>query len=201
MGVEQEFTSYMEQAPALEPETEDKELYQQELSDRGWSSGYTKEEAGYPERVSGTIYRVGDQEYIMPDAAVSEIYRNRPYNEANGEFVTDENVINEIQKQAELDKSIEAARNEKAKEMSGGDEILEDILRTNIDYNRGRIDNPMQVKGVDFYCVGHNSSHVFFMGTNGGRKYTLTYEPGEESAENGHFKEVESFAGGYYGHY
>ncbi|HEY4474808.1 MAG TPA: hypothetical protein VJC06_02715 [Candidatus Paceibacterota bacterium] len=92
-------------------------------------------------------------------------------------------------------------------------------------YNRGkgrnpRISKPHVVNGVKFWCVGHNASHEFYVGTDGSGK-RFRYSVGESCTvdvdgnplvfdENGSspvpvgvdrdFKEVPNFHG-YYGHF
>lgn len=65
-----------------------------------------------------------------------------------------------------------------ARENSGGDPIVEEILLMNLSYSWGkgrnpripRVDEPSVVSGVKFWRVGHNASHEFYVGTDGSGK-------------------------------
>lgn len=62
-----------------------------------------------------------------------------------------------------------------ARENSGGDPIVAEILLWNLQYNYGKghdgstpyMDKPRVVDGVKFWRVGHNASHEFYAGTDG----------------------------------
>ena len=67
-----------------------------------------------------------------------------------------------------------------AEEASAGDPVLAEILLMNLQYNWGKgnqpftphIDEPTVVDGVKYWCVGHNASHEFEVGTDGnGRRF------------------------------
>ena len=65
-----------------------------------------------------------------------------------------------------------------ARERSGGDLIVEEILLWHLHYNWGKghkprqphIDSPSVINGVKFWRVGHNASHEFYLGTDGNGK-------------------------------
>lgn len=115
-----------------------------------------------------------------------------------------------------------------ARDNSGDDPVLTEVLFYNLCYNMGkgrnprtpRIDEPHIVNGVKFWCVGHNASHEFYVGTDGnGKRFRYSVgesctvdmdgNPLEWDEETGyfkeqpgldrHFEEVASFHG-YYGH-
>ena len=70
-----------------------------------------------------------------------------------------------------------------ARDSSGGDTVLEEVLTMHLRYNRGkgrnpRISKPHVVNGVKFWCVGHNASHEFYVGTDGSGK-RFRYSVGE----------------------
>ena len=115
-----------------------------------------------------------------------------------------------------------------ARENSGGDPVVEEILLMNLSYNWGKginprtpqIDEPSVVAGVKFWRVGHNASHEFYAGTNGsgkrfrrsvGENLTLDWEgkplvidetgfPTESPGLDDRVAEVAEF-NGYIGHY
>ena len=115
-----------------------------------------------------------------------------------------------------------------ARDNSGDDPVLAEVLLWHLHYNRGkgrnprisRISEPHVVNGVKFWCVGHNASHEFYAGTDGSGK-RFRYSVGESCRvdiegnplvfdENGFspvpvgvdrdFEEVAKFHG-YYGHF
>ena len=109
-----------------------------------------------------------------------------------------------------------------AREKSGGDPVLAEVLLMHLHYNWGkgnnprktRIDEPHIVNGVKFWRVGHNASHEFYSGTDGngkrfhysvGESCTVDMD-GEPLTEDGipgidrYFKEVADFSG-YLGHF
>lgn len=116
-----------------------------------------------------------------------------------------------------------------AREHSKQDLVLEEVLLMHLVYNWGkgvnptepRIDEAHVVNDVKFWCVGHNASHEFYVGTDGKGK-RFRYSVGESCKvdingdllewdnEAGWFKsppgvdrnfaEVATFSGGYYGH-
>lgn len=184
-----------------EMEIKEKELYQQSLNSTGWSMGFTRTESGQSEQISGISYRVQGREYIMPDSSVPEKDKGRPYSLEDKGFVADEDIIREVREQAEMDKNIKNARAEKAEAMSGGDPLLAEVIRSNIDYNNGEVGQPMVVNGIDFYQVSRNSSHEFFMGVMDGKRYTYSFAPDEDSDGAGRVREVDDFESGYHGHY
>ncbi len=65
-----------------------------------------------------------------------------------------------------------------ARDNSGDDPVLVEVLLMHLHYNRGkgrnsrtsRIDEPHVVNGVKFWRVGHNASHEFYVGTDGSGK-------------------------------
>ena len=117
---------------------------------------------------------------------------------------------------------------ETAREMSGGDPVLAEVLLMNLHYNWGKgrnarsphVDEPHVVDGVKFWRVGHNASHEFYVGTDGnGRRFRRSVgesvtvdmdgkplvmdDSGRYAEEPGldvHVQEVDRFAG-YLGHF
>ena len=117
---------------------------------------------------------------------------------------------------------MEVRTEEMARQNSGGDTVLEEIFLMNLHYNWGkgrnprkpRIDEPHVVNGVKFWCVGHNASHEFYVGTDGNGK-RFRYSVGDSCTldvhgmpltedgipgVDGHFQEVTYFRG-YFGHF
>lgn len=115
-----------------------------------------------------------------------------------------------------------------ARDNSGDDPVLAEVLLWHLHYNWGKgrnprtpwIDEPHIVNGVKFWRVGHNASHEFYAGTDGSGK-RFHYSVGESCTvdiegnplvfdEDGfpavplgidrYFKEVTDFHG-YYGHF
>ncbi len=97
---------------------------------------------------------------------------------------------------------------ETLRKKAGNDPVLEEVLRAHLRYNRGAIDAPTVVDNVKFWCVGHNASHEFYMGTDGtGRRFRRSVGESATEMEDGVPKldvspveEVPNFHG-YYGHY
>ena len=115
-----------------------------------------------------------------------------------------------------------------ARDNSGDDSVLAEVLLRHLCYNWGkgrnsrtpRVDEPDIVNGVKFWRVGHNASHEFYAGTDGSGK-RFSYSIGESctvdiegnplvldeegfpvvpSGFDEHFQEVVDFYG-YYGHF
>ncbi len=126
-----------------------------------------------------------------------------------------------------VERNLELLRNF-ARDNSENDLVLAEILLCHLSYNWGkgrnprtpRIDEPHVVNGIKFWCVGHNSSHEFYVGTDGnGKRFRYSVgesckvdmygHPLEWDEETGwfkespgidtHFEEVANF-NGYYGH-
>lgn len=102
-----------------------------------------------------------------------------------------------------------------AQKEAKGDPVVEEILLWHLRYNWGkginprtpRIDPPHKINGVKFWCVGHNASYDFYLGTDGnGKKFRRSVGEGDELDEEGfsriveHVEEVADFHG-YYGHF
>lgn len=68
------------------------------------------------------------------------------------------------------DEAIQMARGAKAKEMAKGDPLLEGILLQSAEISREN-PRPYQRCGIDFYTVGENASHSFYLGVRDGRIY------------------------------
>ncbi len=115
-----------------------------------------------------------------------------------------------------------------ARENSNDDPVLAEVLLMHLHYTWGKgrnprtpwIDEPHIVNGVKFWCVGHNASHEFYVGTDGSGK-RFRYSVGESCTvdidgnllvfnEDGfstvltgidcYFEEVAEFHG-YFGHF
>lgn len=115
-----------------------------------------------------------------------------------------------------------------ARDNSGDDPVLAEVLLWHLHYNWGKGRNPRTprineshvVNGVKFWRVGHNASHEFYAGTDGSGK-RFCYSIGESCTvdiegnplvldEDGfpavplgidtYFEEVADF-GGYFGHF
>ena len=70
--------------------------------------------------------------------------------------------------------------NRAAKEMAGGDHILEQILRISMEYHNSTEVISQDDGGVLFYCVGHNATHYFSLGRKDGKTYKLAIGESDE---------------------
>jgi hypothetical protein len=68
------------------------------------------------------------------------------------------------------DEAIQMARFVRAKELSHGDKVLEAIILQSAEISREN-PRPYQRCGIDFYTVGENASHSFYLGVKDGRIY------------------------------
>jgi len=124
-------------------------------------------------------------------------------NEDRHELVKDERTIELIRGLYQEDIAIEAKRREHALKIAqdkycSSPEAV-GALSCAIDYAPYWFD-PMVKDGIDFYEVGHNATHSFYMGI---RKDGETVSLYSASAYEGEFeyRAVETFSGGYYGHH
>ena len=75
----------------------------------------------------------------------------------------------------------------------------EQIRQMHLNYTGGVEQSPTLVEGIEFYSVGHNASHNFYIGYKDGQKWRLSYcLADDEDAQ--HLTKVDHFDG-YYGHY
>lgn len=78
-------------------------------------------------------------------------------------------------------------RTKLVEEAANGNEMLHKVLRASIDFNNGFLQKPSQKEGIDFYPVGRNASHEFYLGVKDGKLFSLSsgedsyiqYQPGD----------------------
>ena len=61
------------------------------------------------------------------------------------------------------------------------DRLMQSVLRMSREFNDGYLCAPCQKEGIDFYPVGRNASHEFYLGVKDGRMYRMAI--GEDSYE------------------
>ncbi len=63
----------------------------------------------------------------------------------------------------------------RAAELSNGDKLLGRVMEAHLAYSNGRPSSPSSVDGIDFYVVGRNASHEFYLGTKDGRMFKRAF--------------------------
>lgn len=121
------------------------------------------------------------------------------------ELVSDKEIISIIISKFEEDQKIACARDKVSEMLSGNNPVLAEILRMHLEYNNGRMRHPLTKDGIDFYEVGHNATHHFYLGIKDGKAYKLStyydYDPEtHEDISEEHIREVTG-DWGYIGHY
>jgi hypothetical protein len=162
---------------------------------------YNQRGSTYSSSVSGDVFQVGEQRYVLDMSS----HYPAVFNCDTGESVKDTAIISSVVIQMETDKQTAYARNKVAKILSDKDPVLAEILRWHLEYTGGKVREPVKRDGIDFYSVGHNASHSFYAGAKNGKAYKMSafydYDPetGKDLSEE-HICEV---AGdwGYMGHY
>lgn len=166
---------------------------------------YNQMGSTYSSSVSGDVFQVGEDSY--EDRYVVDTRSGRPvvFHDKTGEIVERREIIAAIKAQIEEDKKIKHARGKVAKILSDNDPTLAEILRWHLEYTGGKIKNPIQKEGVDFYQVGRNASHSFYAGVKDNNAYKMSvcydydHETGKDLSEE-HIREVTG-DWGYMGHY
>jgi hypothetical protein len=162
---------------------------------------YNQSGSLYSSSVSGGIFYVGDDEYIV------DIKEGEPviYDYETKKRVNNREVIASIKAQIEQDREVVHARNKVAEILSDKGPVLAEILRWHIEYKGGKVSKPVKKEGIDFYSVGHNASHSFYAGVKDGKAYKMSvcydydHETGKDLSEE-HICEVTG-DWGYMGHY
>ena len=199
-------------------ETLPEKLYEQPLK-TGMSS-ITIEKGVREQHLFGPVFEVGGIDYLQPEdeyedentedeteeESLEEFneklkkYKGPPFELESKKIVTDRTIIEKIRDEIEKNEAIKEARVIRAEELSQGDGLLERVLLDNMYYKNGDADSdPLILEGINFYQVGRNASHEFYMGTKDGKKYICNIEPGE--TDKVYMEEVENWEGRYYGHY
>jgi len=62
----------------------------------------------------------------------------------------------------------------KAKRFGGDNENLKTILRMHFNYSASSNGKPYQYEGIEFFPVGQNASHAFYLGEKDGKVYRLS---------------------------
>ncbi len=60
---------------------------------------------------------------------------------------------------------------------------------------------PITCDGIEFWCVGHNSTHIFFVGTRDNRRFCFDSRLEDVGWIGSEIKEIEAFDDGYFGHF
>ncbi len=87
-----------------------------------------------------------------------------------------------------------------------GDELLASVIELHLEYIQSLEPRSCQQQGIDFYVVGHNASHVFYLGVKDGEIWKHVFgESATEMYEDG-FPKIEektykSDGFGYCGHF
>ena len=72
------------------------------------------------------------------------------------------------------DQAIHDLRYEKAKQLAGGEPVLERILGAAIEQANGGDPRPYVIDGVKLFSVGGNASHIAYLGVKDGRVYRFS---------------------------
>lgn len=90
-----------------------------------------------------------------------------------------------------------------ARQRSGGDEVLAEVIFVHLQYRNGKLEEPTVAEGIAFWVVGHNASHSFAAGCKDGTRYTRSscYDE-EREAEVVNVTTIPAGKGwGYLGHF
>lgn len=167
------------------------------ISERSYNqSGYIGSD-----KFSGVLFYIDDHEYAA-DTAGGELV---VYDCETRDLVKDEKIVASIKTKLEEDQHISHARGEVAVILSDNNPVLAEILRMHLEYSNGKIGHPFTKDGIDFYEVGHNATHHFYLGIKDGKVYKLStyydYDPEtHEHISEEHVREVSGDLG-YIGHY
>lgn len=169
-------------------------LYSDELN----SSGHSSLSLENGDHLSGTCYTIDEMTYLV---AEDEKHEGKIYDMNKDVFVEDPSIINKVKNLSEKDASIKEARKQRAEQLAGGDEDLEHVYYWNMEYSNGDVDKkPLKKDEIDFYQVGRNASHDFFVGVKDGKKYRLSFMSGEFNEDSLQKEEINDWEG-YFGHY
>jgi hypothetical protein len=123
----------------------------------------------------GDVFVVNGKEYFVRKN-INNVFYGLFYGDMDVP-VNDQHIISIIHKQIEQDENIKLARTKIADVISNNDRVLAEVLRMHLKYTRGKIENPIRRKNIDFYQVGHNASHNFYAGTKCGKRFALSMLP------------------------
>lgn len=90
---------------------------------------------------------------------------------ANPETTEGQATIEKANYLVERDRFIEALRVRRAKELAGGDPLLEHVLHLAFKVTKGYDPDPYVKNGIALYEVNQNASHGFYLGVKDGRLY------------------------------
>ena len=118
--------------------------------------------------------------------------------------VADKQIIARIVAMRDEDIAIDKARRafaaQVAEDLYSSDPSAETAIRLTLEY-RSRA-TPTVTDGIDFYVVGRNSSHEFYMGLRKEDNGSISLFSGYYEHEEGFgYSARETFDGGYYGHH
>jgi hypothetical protein len=74
-------------------------------------------------------------------------------------------------------------------------------VRCHLAFMQGKLDGPEMIDDIEFYSVGRNSSHYFYLGLKGTQVYyrTAGFTVGDELEDT--YRPVDTLSGLYLGHY
>lgn len=125
-----------------------------------------------PEMGEGFLYEANDQDVVLMMPGMNAAYllegdMARPLDE-----VQDEELYNEVIRQAFNDMEIDGSRRLLAKHLSGKDPVLEEILRDHLSFNGGKVE-AVEKEGIRFYAVSQDGGVRAYEGMKHGVKYGM----------------------------
>lgn len=123
--------------------------------------------------ITGLVYRLLDHSYLRTEAGMWI------ENDGDQTPITDARTVQLLTGLHAAEMEIIEEWKRHAAAMSQGDPILSEILLMNIAYTNGSLDEPVIHEGVPFWVVGHNASHEFSAGVQGGIRYRRSFCGGE----------------------
>jgi hypothetical protein len=164
----------------------------------------------WSDRFEGPYFYIEDKRYVWDERHDGSVFDGE-----TDEVITDEKIISTIRAKLEEDWEISSARDKIADVLSNQNPVLTKILRLHLEYESARAGDfynknfdcrPCKRNGIDFYEVGHNATHHFYLGIKDGKVYKLStyydYDPetGKHIDEE-HIHEVTGDDWGYIGHF
>lgn len=161
--------------------------------------------------LSGTIYTIREQGSTWKDPSMSVIRWDNGKYSYNYEYDTfvqlDPIVIAQLDCADLNHKNLIDSFQKAAHERANGDEVLEAIIAVAMEYRNSTEVQPSIKDGIEFFGVGHNASHAFYLGRKDGETYKRSYycdydpETGECFEEDHIRKLAPGEREGYIGHY
>ena len=165
----------------------------------------------WAENFEGPFFCIEGREYVLNERDGSSLV----FDSETEELVSDEKIISAIKAKCEEDWEISCARGKVAEIFSNQNPILARILRIHLEYEGAMAAGhfkknfkcePYQKDGIDFYEVGHNATHHFYLGIKDGKVYKRSsyydYNPEtHEHIDEERVYEVPADDLGYIGHF